>query len=209
MYFISIALIGYLFGCMNGSQIIGKYKQINIKNNGSKNAGATNTFVLLGWKSAAFVAFVDIFKAILSLTLVTILFSRTELLAETQIILLYINALFVIVGHNYPITMNFSGGKGTASFLGVLLFFNWKFALVAFILFLIFSFVTNYFVIGTFIAYLSFVTYTSFIYNQGATFIAFMFTVLFVIKHLDNIKRIMNKEEVKLSSLLQREATGG
>lgn len=205
MYFISIALIGYLFGCMNGSQMISKYKQFNIKNNGSKNAGATNTFVLLGWKSGVFVAFVDIFKAIISLTIVTTLFAHTELLVETQILLLYVNALFIILGHNYPVTMNFSGGKGTASFLGVLLFFNWKFALFAFFLFLVFAFVTNYFVVGTFAAYLSFVTYTSFIYNQAPTFTAFLLTVCFVISHQDNFKRILNKEEVKFSSLLQRE----
>lgn len=207
MYFFIIALIGYLFGCINGSQIIGKYKQINIKRNGSKNAGASNTFLLLGWRPALIVTIIDVVKAIISLSFIALLLSYTELLFETQILLLYVNALFVIIGHNYPVTMNFNGGKGTASFLGILLFFNWKFALIAFIIFLVFSFITNYFVIGTFVAYLSFITYTSFTYGRGPTYIAFMLAMCFVFKHKDNVKRIMNKEEMKLSSLFERQVT--
>lgn len=207
MYFFIIALTGYLFGCINGSQIIGKYKRINIKRNGSKNAGASNTFLLLGWRSALIVTIIDVIKAIISLSFITFLLSNTELLFETQILLLYVNALFVIIGHNYPITMKFNGGKGTASFLGILLFFNWKFAIIAFIIFLVFSFITNYFVIGTFTAYLSFITYTSLTYGRGPAYIAFMLAMCFVIKHMDNVKRIMNKEETKLSSLFERQAT--
>lgn len=207
MYLISIAIIGYLFGCINGAQIIGKYKQMNIKSNGSKNAGASNTFLLLGWKSGVFVAFVDICKAIFSLSIVASLLIYADIIFETQIVLLYVNALFVILGHNYPVTMNFNGGKGTASFLGVLLFFNWKFALMALIIFLLFSLVTNYFVIGTFVGYLSFATYTSLAYGRGATYIALLLTMFFVLNHVDNIKRIMNKEETKLSSLFHRQAT--
>src|SRR5690625_1444565 len=98
MYILSIALIGYLFGCINGSQIIGKYKQMNIKDKGSKNAGASNTFLLLGWKSGVFVGAVDIFKAIISLYFVTLLLMHADLFFETQILLLYLNALFVIIG---------------------------------------------------------------------------------------------------------------
>lgn len=207
MYLISVAFIGYLFGCINGAQLIGKYKQTNIKNNGSKNAGASNTFLLLGWKSGAFVAFIDIFKAILSLSIVALLLIYTDIFFESQILLLYVNALFVILGHNYPITMNFNGGKGTASFLGVLLFFNWKFALMALIIFLLFSIVTNYFVIGTFVAYLSFAAYTSLAYGRGPMYITLLLTMFFILNHVDNIKRIMNKEETKLSSLFHRQAT--
>src|SRR5690625_1981869 len=113
--------LGYLFGCINGSQIIGKIKQINIKNNGMKNAGATNTTVLLGWRYGIVVAFIDIIKAIISLLILASLLYRYDMLLEMKVLLLYINALFVIVGHNYPLTMNFNGGKGTASLFGILL----------------------------------------------------------------------------------------
>ncbi len=50
VYLLIIAIIGYLFGCINGSQIIGKCKHIDIKNYGSRNAGASNVTLQLGWK---------------------------------------------------------------------------------------------------------------------------------------------------------------
>jgi len=116
MYVLLTIIIGYLFGCLHGSQIVGKLKQINFKKNGSKNAGATNTVLLLGWKYGFFVAFVDVFKAIISFLFIAVILHKYNVAFEIQIILLYINALFVVIGHNFPLTMNFKGGKGTASF---------------------------------------------------------------------------------------------
>src|SRR5699024_8390363 len=126
MYIFLIVMIGYLSGCINGSQIIGKMKNINIKSNGMKNAGATNTTVLLGWKYGFIVAFIDIMKAVISLMIATVFLNKIGIMIEVYVLLLYVNALFVIVGHNYPIQMGFKGGKGTASLFGVLLFIDWK-----------------------------------------------------------------------------------
>lgn len=207
MHLLLVAIIGYLFGCLNGAQIIGKMKHINMKTNGSGNAGATNTTVLLGWKSGALVAFIDVFKAILSLYITAAILMEMNLFLEYEILLLYLNALFVVVGHNFPMTMQFKGGKGTASFLGILLFIDWKFAILAFMVFIIFAFATNYFVIGTFMAYISFIGYTSSTYGRAPTYVALLFTFLFLCKHTDNMKRIMNKEEMKLTSLFRRHAS--
>lgn len=199
-------LIGYLFGCLHGSQIIGKLKHINVKKNGSKNAGATNTVLLLGWKYGAIVAFVDIFKAIISFLFIALLLYKYNVLFEIQIILLYLNALFVIIGHNFPLTMNFKGGKGTASFLGFLLCLDWKFTFLAFMLFIMFALITKYFVFGTFIAYLSFAFYTATSFGRGALYIAVLLNLLFLVSHIENFKRIMNKEEMTISTMFRREA---
>ena len=208
MYLLLVTIIiGYMFGCLNGAQIVGKYKNINIRNSGSKNAGASNTTVLLGWRYGFIVAFIDVMKAVISLVVIAIILDKYTFLFEIQILLLYINALFVVVGHNFPITMNFKGGKGTASFFGVLLFLNWKFAVMGLVILLIFAFVSNYFVTGTFMLYLSFIMYTAYTFGRGATYIAFLFTILFIVKHRENFKRIMNKEEVKLSTLFRRQAS--
>src|SRR5699024_11533453 len=67
-----------------------------------KNAGATNTTVLLGWKYGFIVAFIDIFKAIISLLLAAIILDFMNVLFEMQMVFLYVNALFVVLGHNYP-----------------------------------------------------------------------------------------------------------
>lgn len=207
MYIIIIILLGYLFGCLNGSQMIGKLKNINIKQNGMKNAGATNTTVLLGWKFGFIVAFIDIIKAVISLMVATVFLNKVGVAIEWHVLLLYVNALFVIVGHNYPIQMSFNGGKGTASLFGVLLFIDWKFAVLGLFILLLFAIVTNYFVTGTLMLYLSFIGYSFYYFGRGPATIAFLFTMLFVMKHVENAKRIINKEEVKVTSLFRREVS--
>ncbi|HLS65635.1 MAG TPA: glycerol-3-phosphate acyltransferase [Pseudogracilibacillus sp.] len=205
--FIVIVMIGYLVGCINGSQIIGKFKQINIKQSGMKNAGATNTTLVLGWRYGFIVAFIDVIKATLSLAITAFILSYYNVMFETAVLLLYVNAMAVVVGHNYPITMSFKGGKGTASLFGILLYFDWKFAVTGLFILLIFAFMTNYFVIGTFVLYLSFIIYTAYTFGGGTTYVAFLLTVLFLVKHTENFRRILNKEEMKLSTLFRREAS--
>src|SRR5699024_3438750 len=207
LYIIIIILLGYLFGCLNGSQMIGKLKNINIKQNGMKNAGATNTTVLLGWKFGFIVAVIDIIRAVISLMVATIFLNIVGVAIEWHVLLLYVNALFVVVGHNYPIQMSFNGGKGTASLFGVLLFIDWKFAVLGLFILLLFAIVTNYFVTGTLMLYLSFIGYSFYYFGRGPATIAFLFTMLFVVKHVENAKRIVNKEEVKVTSLFRREVS--
>lgn len=202
-----MALIGYLFGCMNGSQIVSKYKQVNIKKGGSKNAGATNTVLLVGWKYGVFVAAFDVFKAIISLYIVVSISMHMEVLFEFKMLLLYVNATFIIIGHNFPVTMQFNGGKGTASFLGVLLFIDWRFTVMTFVIFMLFALATNYFVIGTLMAYLSFITYTAFIFEKGPMYFSLLLMFLFILKHIENFKRIIHKEERKLTSLFHKEVS--
>lgn len=206
MHAIIVALIGYLLGCIHGSQIVGKAKGINIKNKGMKNAGATNATLLLGWKYGLFVAFVDVLKAVISLLIVTAILEASGIILEEATLLIYINALFVIVGHNYPLTMNFNGGKGTASFFGILLMLNPMYALLSIVIFLLFAIIANYFVIGTLFTYIGFIMYTTKHYTLGPTIVASLLLCLFMIKHLDNFKRIVRQEEVKISSFYRREA---
>src|SRR5699024_6404429 len=154
------------------------------------------------------VAFIDIGKAIVSLQLTVYLLQYYDvLLAEITIMYLLVNGMFVIIGHNYPLTMNFNGGKGTASFLGVLLFLNWKLAIISLFIALIFSFISNYFVLGTFSGYLLFNMYIGYLYGKGPVVISLLFTLLFLIKHMENFKRIMSNEEVKLRALFRKEAS--
>lgn len=203
MLFLFVACIGYFFGCLNGSQIIGKFKNIDVRTGGSKNPGATNTLMVIGFKAAVLVAIIDIFKAISSLALVYILISSLSLSNET--ILLYLNGLFIIIGHNYPITMHFKGGKGTASFLGFLLFFDYKFMIAAFILFFLIALITNYLVLGTFTAYLAFISYSLYVFGKLTGLLALIFMIIFLFRHIDNFKRIINHEEKQMRSMFKNE----
>lgn len=202
-----VIVVGYLFGCLHGSQLIGKYKSINIKKSGTKNSGASNATLILGWRYGLVVAIIDIGKAIVSLQFTIYLLQYYNVLDEMAIVYLLVNGMFVIIGHNYPLTMNFNGGKGTASFLGVLLFLNWKLAIISLLMALIFSFISNYFVLGTLSGYLLFSVYIGYLYGKGPVVISTLFTLLFLIKHIENFKRIMNDEEVKLRALFRKEAS--
>lgn len=201
-----IIVVGYVMGCLHGSQLIGKYKRINIKKSGTKNSGASNATLILGWRYGLLVAIIDVSKAIISLQLTVYILQFYDVFVGLSILYLLVNGLFVIIGHNYPVTMNFNGGKGTASFLGVLLFLNWKLAVISLLMALIISFISNYFVLGTLSGYLTFNMYIAYLYGKGAALISLLFTSLFLIKHTENFKRITNNEEVKLRALFRKEA---
>ncbi|WP_164214572.1 glycerol-3-phosphate acyltransferase [Virgibacillus sp. YIM 98842] len=204
MIFIIAAIIGYAFGCLHGSQLVGKYKKVDIKNTGVKNAGASNTTILLGWKYGIFVALIDIFKGTLAILLVLFILHEYGITGEVQILLIYVTALFVILGHNYPITMKFSGGKGTASLVGILLAIDWRIALIGIAILLLFTFATDYLVVGVLFMYLSFLTTTYMFFGIEPAFIVMLLSVLSVIKHMENYKRILNQEETKLSSMFRK-----
>src|SRR5699024_9918265 len=115
-----------------------------------------------------------------------LLLMHVDILFEYKILLLYINAVLIIIDHNFPITMQFKGGKVTASFLGVLLFMDCCFAMLAFLIFLLIGFATNYFVIGTLAGYLAFIAYIILMHEKGPVYLAFLLTFLFLFKHIDN-----------------------
>ncbi|RDW17125.1 glycerol-3-phosphate acyltransferase 1 [Oceanobacillus arenosus] len=207
MFYLIASIIGYLFGCIHGSQLVGKYKKVDIKNAGVKNAGASNTTILLGWKYGILVALIDIFKATLAILLVLFILKENGIADESQILFVYITALFVIIGHNYPVTMKFSGGKGTASLVGALLAIDWKVAVIGIGVLLLFTFATDYLVIGVLFMYLSFLVTTYIFFGMKPAIVVMLLSILSIMKHIENYKRILNKEERKLSSMFKKKVS--
>ncbi|TFJ91451.1 glycerol-3-phosphate acyltransferase [Lentibacillus salicampi] len=205
MHVLIVSLIGYLFGCLHGSQVVGKYKKMDIKNAGVKNSGASNTTILLGWRYGVLVALIDIFKATLSILLVLYLLESRGITGPAQTLLVYINALFIIVGHNHPITMKFSGGKGTASLVGILLAIDWKIAIIGIGILLFFTMATDYLVVGVLFMYVSFLVTTFLFFGIEPTLVVVLLSIMSIMKHMDNYKRIINKEETKISSMFRKE----
>ena len=106
--------MGYLIGCISPAAWISKKKHVDLKKEGTKNLGATNTAIVLGRKAGIFVMLFDILKSYFSARIARILFPH---LAAAGLI-----ACFgVILGHCFPVTMNFQGGKGLAAFGGMVL----------------------------------------------------------------------------------------
>lgn len=107
--------MGYLIGCINPADWIGRKKNVDLKRSGTGNLGATNTALVLGKKAGYFVLFFDIFKSFFAYKLAKLLFPK---LAASAGLLAGIG---VLLGHCFPVFMGFQGGKGLASFGGLVL----------------------------------------------------------------------------------------
>ena len=110
-------ILGYAMGCLNPAAWIGKKNHIDLKQAGTGNLGATNTTMVLGRKAGAFVLVFDVAKSFLSARLARWLLPQ---LAVSGMLA----SIGVILGHCFPITMHFSGGKGLAAFGGMMLAYN-------------------------------------------------------------------------------------
>ena len=111
---LSLAM-GYLVGCINPAAWVGKKKHVNLKEAGTKNLGATNTALVLGKKAGYFVLVFDMFKSVFSYKLAKLLFPKLGVIAGL------LAGIGVLVGHCFPVFMHFQGGKGLASFGGLVL----------------------------------------------------------------------------------------
>lgn len=203
-YFI-VAFIGYVFGCMQFSYILGKtLRNVDIRTLGHGNAGASNAVISLGWKYGIAVALLDIFKAIASILIVKGLFKNVVNLEQLNFYL-YLNGFFVIIGHNHPFFMRFKGGKGTASLIGMLMAINLPMALLGILIIVIVTLVTDYIALGTIALVIYFIIATVYLkFGIGAIIISIIIAMLAVINHLTNIKRIINKEENGLGKAMKR-----
>lgn len=116
--------IGYLIGCISPSAWLSKKKNVDLTKEGTKNLGATNTALVMGKKAGIFVMLFDILKSFCSYKLARYLFPQLAIAG----ILACIGA---ILGHCFPFTMGFHGGKGLAAFGGLILAYKpWMFLLI-------------------------------------------------------------------------------
>ncbi|KIL47974.1 glycerol-3-phosphate acyltransferase [Jeotgalibacillus campisalis] len=204
MDWIMVIFVGYLIGCFHGSQVAGFLKKTDLKESGVKNAGASNATIVLGWKYGVLVALIDIGKGILSVLLIRLLFSNVES-HEIFLSLLFVNAVSVIIGHIFPFHMQFRGGKGTATIVGVLIVLDWRIALISISLLLIVTFATDYLVIGVSVMYASFFILTLvFSYPVIPLICVAGIWMISTIKHIENYARLRKQEETRLSSLLNK-----
>ena len=117
---------GYLLGNINTAAIIARCKGFDIRQKGSGNAGASNALVTMGKGAAVCSALVDILKAFLPVFLLRRVIAVPESCAHVSIAV----GAAVILGHMYPFWMQFHGGKGFASLLGLSLALDWRFFLI-------------------------------------------------------------------------------
>lgn len=205
--------IGYAFGLIQTSYILGRINGIDIREHGSGNAGTTNTLRVLGRKAGLIVFLCDILKAFAAVILVYYLIP--VLFGGEYQELLYLFKLYtglgVILGHNYPFYLKFKGGKGIAAMGGTILGFHGIFALTGFIIFFGTFFISHYVSMASLVLSVGFfVEMLIFGIAKIGAFAAipenvllemyivtFIISVMAFLRHHENIKKLLKGEERK------------
>ena len=196
MYYISCAGLGYLIGGISPSYILSKVKKVDIRKSGTKNLGASNTFMHFGRGWGIFVMLFDIFKAFLAVKLCGWLFGE-HLLSGL------IAGGCSVIGHNYPFYLGFKGGKGLAPFGGWVLGVSPLLFLMLLILCLGLAFLFNYGFIMAISAAILFPVLASIKYNSLlAGSVAAILCLSMFVKHTRNFKRVANGEEQKFRAFI-------
>lgn len=147
--------IGYLFGLIQTSYIYGRMHGIDIRTQGSGNAGTTNALRVLGKKAGAITFLGDACKCIAAILLVRLLFGSRY--PDILPLLSVYTGAGVVLGHNFPFYLNFKGGKGIAASGGMMLAFgDWRIFLVSLFAFILAYSITNYVSLGSLVLYTCF-----------------------------------------------------
>lgn len=207
--YIIMAIIAYLIGSVNFSVILSKKMAgFDIRKKGSGNAGTTNMLRSVGKKAAAITLICDILKGVVSIIIAIILGNIVQ--ESNKELLLQIAGVAVVIGHTFPVFFGFKGGKGVATSLGVLLMSNWQIGLICMVFALVLMLLTRMVSVGSCAAAVLFPVLTMFI-NEHYTVLTegksgsvyFIYSLILAIivlyNHRENIKRILNGTENKLS----------
>ena len=183
-----IGIISYLMGSIPFGLILTKiFLKKDIREIGSGNIGATNALrtgnKLIGYSTLI----LDVLKAVIPVLYVKINFTDA----------VYISALCAFVGHVFPVWLKFKGGKGVATYVGILFSLNIIFGLVFGVSWLIIFFISKYSSLASMIGSISIPAYILIMkVSENVFFYVIMFILIFF-THRENIKRLKNKEETK------------
>jgi glycerol-3-phosphate acyltransferase PlsY len=175
---------------------------MDIREYGSGNAGATNTFRVLGSKAGSFVMLVDMLKGVLAVRLSYLLAYYHNPEHLTQLVNFQIGlGLAAVVGHIFPIWANFRGGKGIATLFGLVLAIQPVVAICCVGIFLLILSLTRYVSLSSIIASIAFPVLILYIFNEPEVFyriFAIAVALMVVLTHQKNITRLLSGNENKV-----------
>ncbi len=185
MAYLWTILLAYTLGCSNMALYLSKWKGINFREGGSGNLGASNATMLMGFKAGILVAVHDIGKAALAVLLANVLFPRVPNIGAVA-------GIAAVMGHIFPAPMKFRGGKGFASYVGMTMGLNWRFALMVMLTVLVVALLTDYIVAGTTATVILVPSYLG--WSQHSPWLAGILligTVVILFKHRENYRRML------------------
>ena len=203
---VGIAVLAYFLGCFNGAVVVSRYiLRDDVRNHGSGNAGLTNFYRTFGGPLTLVVILSDAVKAV-----VAVLFAMWiagSISPELITLSKYWAGLFCLLGHMFPVTFQFRGGKGILSGGTIALMMDWRVALVVWGGFLILAIATRYVSLGSCWAGLSFPFVTWFVYqDELIAVLAVIIGGLILWKHRGNMVRIVQGTESKFALHKKKEA---
>ena len=202
-------VIGYAFGLFQTGYIYGKLHGIDIRKEGSGNAGTTNALRVLGKKAGVITYAGDMLKAVLAATVVRLIFGDSH--KDIIMVLVLYCGLGVILGHNFPFYLGFKGGKGIAASSGVIVALGyWPLILLGFCTFMVVTIISRYVSLGSLVMMTGFMVEFIIFGINGmvpglypaelieAIVIVVVITLLAFWRHRANIGRLIHGNERKL-----------
>jgi acyl phosphate:glycerol-3-phosphate acyltransferase len=195
--------LAYILGSIPTAVWFGRFMYgLDVREHGSGNPGATNTFRVLGKRAGTIVMLADIIKGMLA-TSVAVLLLRFNFIEEQNLVTYkLILGIMAVLGHIFSVFLNFKGGKGVATLLGMMIAIHYEVALLCIVVFLITLLISKYVSLASIISALAFPTFLLFIprfqTNEPLLIIfGFFLFIIIVWTHNKNIKRIADGEESK------------
>ena len=217
--FVVVVLIGYLLGSIPFGALIGKrIAKVDVREHGSGKIGATNVLRTAGKKAAALVVFLDVSKGALAVVLAGLIVGRTYLVLGDfglgALVAQVLAALAAIAGHNWPIFLKFHGGRGVATFMGGLIALCPVAAIFGGEIFIIGAGLTKFASLGSIAGTVG--TYAILVpltimngFPIEYLVYTLIGTIVIIVMHRDNIRRLVSGKERKLGVLAERSCSQG
>lgn len=187
-------IAGYFIGCINTGAIIARIKGFDIREKGTGNAGASNALVTMGPAAGVMTAWGDIMKAFIP---VFLLHWFIPVPTDCRHLAVAVG-ISIVAGHMFPFWMEFRGGKGFASLLGLTLGLDWRLFLIAFAILLLALLITRYIALATIICALVLpICWYVLSHDLYELLMLLLLGVFMIVKHIENIHRIADGTEIR------------
>ncbi len=196
LVYLIIIVVAYLLGNISTSYIVAKrLAGVDIRTQGSGNAGSTNVLRTMGKKAGALTFGGDVLKGVVAVGFARIL---AYYMKADQVTCAYIAVVAVVIGHNWPAFLGFKGGKGVATSLGSMLAINPVLALTCLAAFIIIVLVSKYVSLGSVLGICLSPVLMLITHNTKGIWVTLFLSASVVYTHRANIKRLLNGTERKL-----------
>ena len=202
-----IAILSYLLGSLNFGVILSNtVKKEDVRDSGSGNAGTTNMMRTYGKTLGLLTIAGDILKVMVAIWIAFKIMDVEELKVTLdnasdypQVVLKSFAGLFAVLGHIFPCFFKFKGGKGVATSGGMVIMIDWRIALILLVIFALTILITKYVSLGSILMAVFYPVFIGIFYKDIIlVLIAMVFTIIVVVAHRENVKRLINHTENKI-----------